>query len=843
MEAEGSDKAQGGRLAARPADGPRPRRLAGPVVGIARQPALILVLGCIAAVAAWLAPRAAQQFALLAVAGGLFSVSAVLLIHDAFLRYRRRSDLRLAMRLSQHDPSPCVLADPSGAIVIGNPAAERRLALRVGQPVAQAVTALVPNASAVTFRLVSGLARRPSCSETVITPRGPVRLSVQQVPGGALWRVDDLAETATRAGAGIGLPMMIVSQNDTILTMNEAMREVLGARATRLEDLFPALPLVAGRRTRMRGAEGLIEVIPIVVNARDGRREIYTVPGLAEPPAASVAARAFEALPVALLHIGSEGQVLAWNPHAQTLLGVSPQDLGPLSHFVEGLGRPVQDWVSDTLAERVKPRPEVVRARRRDDECFLQISLSRITDATGPSLLAVLHDATELKTLEQQFVQSQKMQAIGELAGGIAHDFNNLLTAITGYCDLLLLRHDQGDPDYGDLVQINQNANRAASLVGQLLAFSRKQTLEPEVLDLRDTMGELTHLLNRLVGEKVTLTLSHDPGLLPVRVDRRQLDQVLMNLVVNARDAMAEGGEIRVETRVVRLGEPLHRDQAIVPIGQYVTIRVRDQGHGIPPDKLDRIFEPFFTTKRVGEGTGLGLSMAYGIIKQTGGYIFVDSVVNAGTTFTIYIPAYDLPDSAASAVPEPDSAERIAERLAAETAAAAPRIAPPAHDDAPHADAPDDPACDRPAPQPSQPAAEAQASPPPPAAPAQSDPGDRVVLLVEDEAPVRAFASRALRLRGYTVLEAESAEDALAVLDRTEHEIDLFVTDVVMPGRDGPSWVREALGAYPDVKVVFVSGYSEDAIDEMSMGIPNSVFLPKPFTLSELTETVRRQLP
>jgi two-component system, cell cycle sensor histidine kinase and response regulator CckA len=449
----------------------------------------------------------------------------------------------------------------------------------------------------------------------------------------------------------------------------------------------------------------------------------------------------------------------------------------------------VNDWVMDTLAERIPNRSEVVRARRREAELFLQITLSRITDATGPSLLAVLHDATELKTLEQQFVQSQKMQAIGELAGGVAHDFNNLLTAITGHCDLLMLRHDQGDPDYADLVQITQNANRAAALVGQLLAFSRKQTLEPEILDLRDSMGELTHLLNRLVGEKISLTLSHDPGLLPIRADRRQLDQVIMNLVVNARDAMPDGGEIRVDTRVVRLTEPMYRDRAEVPAGRYVTIRVRDQGHGIPPDKLGRIFEPFFTTKRVGEGTGLGLSMAYGIVKQTGGYIFVDSVVGVGTTFTIYCPAYDLP--AEERVPAPDAD----------------------HD----------------------------------AAPGAVDEGlpggfPAVVMLVEDEAPVRSFASRALRLRGYTVIEADCAEEALKKLEDSALQVDLFVTDVVMPGMDGPSWVRQALEHRPGVKVVFVSGYAEEQLENGSIGIPNAVFLAKPFSLTDLTETVQRQL-
>jgi two-component system cell cycle sensor histidine kinase/response regulator CckA len=336
-------------------------------------------------------------------------------------------------------------------------------------------------------------------------------------------------------------------------------------------------------------------------------------------------------------------------------------------------------------------------------------------------------------------------------------------------------------------VQINQNANRAASLVGQLLAFSRKQTLEPEVIDLRDSVGELTHLLNRLVGERITLSLSNDPALTPIRADRRQLDQVIMNLVVNARDAMPEGGEVRVETRMLHLSEVMRRDQAVVPPGSYVTIRVRDQGHGIPADKLNRIFEPFFTTKRAGEGTGLGLSMAYGIIKQTGGYIFVDSAVGAGTTFTIYIPAHE-------AHAEEDAADAIID-----------------------------------------------ATPKAPAALAD-DTRPGVVLLVEDEAPVRAFASRALRLRGYTVIEAGSAEEALETLEDADLSVDLFVTDVIMPGLDGPTWVRQALKERPGTKVVFVSGYAEDALDGKSEDIPGSVFLPKPFSLTDLTETVRRQL-
>ena len=758
------------------------------------QSLVLLVLGVVAGIATVLAPGPELRFALTATTGGCLTAAAVVAMRDLWRAWRVRTAFHSAFSLIQHDPAPCFCTDADGAIVMQNASAERRFGLRTGLSMARAVAGVLPNAAAVVFRQETALGRRPSAHEVVVTPRGTVRLAAHRLDGGVLWRLDDMADAHARQGEAIGLPMMVVSHNDTVLSMNAAMREVLGRRATTLEDVFPELPLIAGRRCRLSGATGRIEVIPIVVPAKDGRREVYAVPGLAEPATASVAARAFEALPVALLHIGPDGKLIASNSHAQALLGIDADTTGMMSQFVENLGRPVNDWVMDALAERVPNRSEVARAKNRPDETFLQISLSRIVDGTGPSLLAVLHDATELKTLEQQFVQSQKMQAIGELAGGVAHDFNNLLTAITGHCDLLLLRHEQSDQNYADLVQINQNANRAASLVGQLLAFSRKQTLEPEVLDLRDSIGELTHLLNRLVGERITLTLSNDPNLSPIRADRRQLDQVIMNLVVNARDAMADGGEIRVETRMVRLTEPMHRDQAVVPPGHYVTIRVRDHGHGIPADKLNRIFEPFFTTKRTGEGTGLGLSMAYGIIKQTGGYIFVDSVVGAGTTFTIYIPAHEI------AVPEGEVAPAAEGRIAAATSG--PEAVAEPRDD--------------------------------------SRPG--VVLLVEDEAPVRAFASRALRLRGYTVIEAGNGEEALNTLSDAELVIDMFVTDVIMPGVDGPSWVREALKSRPDTKVIFVSGYAENAMEDGSTGIPGSVFLPKPFSLTELTETVGRHL-
>lgn len=501
-------------------------------------------------------------------------------------------------------------------------------------------------------------------------------------------------------------------------------------------------------------------------------------PGLPQPePPPRSAGDDFDLLPVALLMLDPSARILRANAAACQLLGGDIAGQG-LAAVLDGLGREMSDWVGDICAGRTLGGSEVLHVKADGPDRFVQVTVTR---GQGDHATAVMSDASALKTLEAQFVQSQKMQAIGQLAGGIAHDFNNLLTAITGHCDLLMLRHDKADPDYADLDQISQNANRAAALVRQLLAFSRKQTLKPQIMDLRDTLSDLTHLLNRLVGERIVLTFDHDPSLRMIRADRRQLEQVLMNLVVNARDAMPEGGDITVTTDNVRLDSPSGVGRATLPAGDYVRVQVRDQGCGIAPDDMAKIFEPFFTTKRLGEGTGLGLSTAYGIVKQTGGYIFCDSTLGMGSCFSLFFPAHDRSAIDEEPVPAPAAPVRVRREIEA------------------------------------------------------------TVLLVEDEAPVRAFASRALKLQGFNVLEAACAEDALELLSDQRLLVDVFVTDVVMPGMDGPSWVRTALRDRPDTRVIFMSGYAEDIFSE-GRPVPDAAFLAKPFSLSELTALVTRQL-
>jgi two-component system cell cycle sensor histidine kinase/response regulator CckA len=399
------------------------------------------------------------------------------------------------------------------------------------------------------------------------------------------------------------------------------------------------------------------------------------------------------------------------------------------------------------------------------------------------AVLLTLKDTGEESRLKRQVAQATKMQAVGQLAGGVAHDFNNILTAIIGHCDLMLMRHTPGDSDYDDIQQIRANSNRAASLTRQLLAFSRQQTLRPQVLQLPDVISEVSNLLKRLLGEAVELVVRHGRNLGPVRADPGQLEQVVVNLAVNARDAMVAKnpngrGRLVIETLAIGSAEVRAMDNEVLPVGDYTAVRITDTGTGIPPEILPKIFEPFFTTKEVGKGTGLGLSTVYGIIKQSGGYIFADSVVGQGTSFTLYLPVHAASAAAPAALAPPPRRERPSDIW-----------------------------------------------------------GTGTILLVEDEDMVRNVAERALARQGYKVLTAENGEVALDLLaDRPQ--IDLLVSDVVMPVMDGPTMARQVRRLYPDLPILFMSGYAEEQL-RRSIDLGNVAFLPKPFSVQQLGEAAR----
>ncbi len=747
---------------------------------------MLLVLAAVFALAAAVLPSVAARLLSATAAASLCLLTLIVGAAAALQTHGDRARRAQIAALVDEDAAPCFTTDGDGEIGYQNTAAAARFGPVDGQTLTATLSDLFANPGAVLYRLQGRAQARGAAREDVVTRRGHTRLSVHRIAEAQfLWRLEEMLERSTpgRGAELLSLPMLVANKAGVVLFMNEAMRRLLGGRARHVDRIFVSPDPRPGEETVVSTVDGPLRTILAEIEGPGERREIYLMPVRESTAPASVGSD-FDHLPVALALMDGAGQVLSANAAARELLNLPEGAALRLTDMLEGLGRSVTDWIDDVLSDRLPGGREVLRARHAEADTFVQVTLRRVVDAGRPMVLAVLEDATALKTLEAQFVQSQKMQGIGQLAGGIAHDFNNLLTAISGHCDLLLLSHGIDEPEYADLVQIRQNANRAASLVGQLLAFSRKQTLRPQRVELPDVLSELTHLLNRLIGEKVHLNLRHAPELGAIRADKRQLEQVLVNLVVNARDAMPDGGTIEIATEAVSLQAELRRDQAVVPPGDYALIRVTDTGHGIQPDRLQKIFEPFYTTKRPGEGTGLGLSTAYGIVKQTGGFIFADSEPGEGSTFLLYFPIH---------------------------------VALPG-----------------------------EAVPPPPAVPeprrALARQGDGVVLLVEDEAPVRAFASRALRLRGYTVLEAENAEEALRLLDDPALDVDIFVTDVVMPGMDGPSWVRKALERRPNVKVVFVSGYAEDSFSDVQERIANSVFLPKPFSLNDLAATVQGQL-
>ena len=445
---------------------------------------------------------------------------------------------------------------------------------------------------------------------------------------------------------------------------------------------------------------------------------------------------------------------------------VVQEDKGPISDAIRRFAQGPAS--SGDLAVRLKGMAEDP----------VTLSLAGVRGLGEAAVLLGLTDNTEETRLKRQVAQATKMQAVGQLAGGVAHDFNNVLTAILGTCDFMLLRHTPGDSDYDDIQQIRANSNRAASLTRQLLAFSRQQTLRPVVLQLPDVLSDVSQMLKRLIGEKIQMTVTHDRDLGPVRADPTQLEQVIVNLAVNARDAMqSKGGKLTLATRKISADQVRTMRNAIMPQVDYTALVVEDTGSGIAPDHLGKIFEPFFTTKDLGKGTGLGLSTVYGIVKQSGGFIFADSEVGRGTKFTVYLPVY--------------------------------------HADAAQAEP-----------------VEAGALPKPQT---QWSGGGRL-LLVEDEDMVRAVAERALTRAGYTVTTASDGDEGLELV-QAGGEFDLIVSDVVMPAMDGPTMIREVRKLRPAMPVLFMSGYAEEQLRDQ-IGIADVHFLPKPFSVQQISDKV-----
>jgi signal transduction histidine kinase/ActR/RegA family two-component response regulator len=402
---------------------------------------------------------------------------------------------------------------------------------------------------------------------------------------------------------------------------------------------------------------------------------------------------------------------------------------------------------------------------------------SIMSDEPEEVLELIAEDITDRRQLEEQLRQAQKMDAVGRLAGGVAHDFNNLLMVINGYTEVLLEQLEKGSDMHSKVHSIQQAADRAATLTRQLLAFSRKQLLELKVVDVNTVIGDMERLLRPLIGENIELVTHLSPDTGHTRADAGQLEQVIMNLVVNAKDAMPDGGKLTVQSSGVTVRQNFREHRFIHP-GRYAVISVSDTGHGMDKETQSRIFEPFFTTKEKGKGTGLGLSTVYGIVKQSNGYVFVESESESGTTFYVYLPRVE------------DTAEELT-----------PMVAP------------------------------------------QSETGGcETVLLVEDEESVRELVRLTLVSRGYKVLEAENGECGLHIADSFKENIDILITDVMMPGMGGRELAKRLLELRPGISVLYLSGYTEDSVITQGSSGPPTAFLQKPFTLQNLAKKVREVL-
>jgi two-component system cell cycle sensor histidine kinase/response regulator CckA len=509
--------------------------------------------------------------------------------------------------------------------------------------------------------------------------------------------------------------------------------------------------------------------------------------------------RFFQNTPMAIATVDRTGRIGRSNARfAATFEGLLKSDDRSILSVVMERDKPVLEAAIRKAAEGQSGIAPVEAALTGSAERWANFFVLAVEeeDRDGEAAIVYALETTAQRTLENRIQQQQKMESVGQLAGGIAHDFNNVLSAIMMATDFLLNAHKPTDPSFRDIMQIKQNANRAAALVRQLLAFSRKQTLRPQVLDLGETLSDLGMLLKRLIGENVTLEIVHGRDLWPVKVDISQFEQVIVNLAVNARDAMSDGGNLTLRTANITAEECAQFAYKGMPNADYVLVEVSDTGKGIPPDIIEKIFEPFFTTKDVGKGTGLGLSTVYGIVKQTGGFVYADSEPGR-TSFRIFLPRH-----------VPGAEETLAQIPATEAPEIASALA----------------------------AADTMAR----AATADLT-GQGTILLVEDEEGLRALNARGLASRGYTVLEAGNGVEAIEAFDKHGH-VDLVVSDVVMPEMDGPTLLKELRQRDPAVKIIFVSGYAEEAFSKNLPSQEQYAFLAKPFTLKQLVAEVKKTL-
>ncbi|MEO6246992.1 MAG: response regulator [Sphingomicrobium sp.] len=696
----------------------------------------------------------------------------------------------LGTALALSDES-AALTDGEGQIIVANPAYRDRFP---GAP--------PPHSLSVGLAEIQASARREGYASGSVAEDAPVHVERAGTRGDLLlWRFPhppepdaltigarQIAGATGERFAAAGVLAALVDERGRVLAANKPFADrAVGVDQSAEAPLFDRLVELSTDGQALLRAEGEqalpLRAVHVPLDAgRDGGPGTWLLFGGHDGQGGSGAniQALLDVLPVGLALVDRDGRFLTANKAFRTAGGVkSGLPAYPGDLVVKEDKAAVADAVRRNARGPAMSGDFAVRLVHQPGEP-VALTVAGLRGLGEAAVLLLLKDNSEEAKLKRQVAQATKMQAVGQLAGGVAHDFNNILTAIIGHCDLMLMRHTPGDSDYDDIQQIRSNSNRAAGLTRQLLAFSRQQTLRPQVLQLPDVVSEVSHLLKRLLGETVELVLKHGRDLGWIRADPGQLEQVIVNLAVNARDAMLSkgGGTLSIQTYSVTSDQVAELGSDILPTADYSAISIEDTGTGIAPSILGKVFEPFFTTKEVGKGTGLGLSTVYGIVKQSGGFIFADSKISQGTRFTIYFPVHAAEIAAPKALPrKPKDGELW---------------------------------------------------------------GTGTVLLVEDEPMVRTVAERALQRHGYKVITATNGEEALEVINRGE-PIELLISDVVMPLMDGPTMVREARKTRPKLPILFMSGYAEEQLRK-SIDIDNVAFLPKPFSVQELAEAARKVL-
>jgi two-component system cell cycle sensor histidine kinase/response regulator CckA len=506
----------------------------------------------------------------------------------------------------------------------------------------------------------------------------------------------------------------------------------------------------------------------------------------------------FENSPYPVVIVDLSGAIIRLNNSFQELLGE------PISSnkFVELFDETDRPQILEQLGKLVMKSnysKSIGNVRFKNNNKVLEVYFGKILDLSGNPFgyMVRIADLTQQKELEDNLSHAQRMQTIGHLVGSVAHDFNNLLTAISGFCDLLFMRHSVGDPSFAHIMQIKQSADRAANLVKRLLAFSRKQTLQMQIINIGDLFNDLSRLVQRLIGTEIILTQHVDPDIWAVKLDPVQMEQVILNLVINAQHAMGNNGHLIIKANNVSIKNknPYLEDyiapagEDLPPEGDYVAIEVEDNGSGIKPEILQKIFEPFFTTKDDKSGTGLGLATVYGIIRQTGGYIYVKSKVSQGTSFLIYLKRYNI-----SIKEQIELQQQEREKIKQEEEAR------------------------------------------------KDTTGKGLIALVEDEEAIRIFANSVLVNKGYDVIDFSSAKVALEEVKKKIDQIDLIISDVMMPEMTGPAFINEIRKVKPSVKVIFISGYGEEVFSQEYGENRDFHFIPKPFSLKQLVTKVKEVL-